>query len=139
MHFGQTKKKKSTVEGQQSNKKRNASRPNCAYAENDFPRQKSIHSFSIVTFCVSMLMVVVWRIITHLCFQPRDREVISQVDVELAAGFKSNSLPGGIVVSPLAVGAKTAEMKAKEEQVQIGWMTEAKDWAGELISGQSMV
>lgn len=26
----------------------------------------------------------------------------------------------------------------KEEQAQIGWMTEAKDWAGELISGQSM-
>lgn len=24
------------------------------------------------------------------------------------------------------------------EEVQIGWMTEAKDWAGELISGQSM-
>ncbi|MCP9265553.1 Calcium-activated potassium channel subunit alpha-1 [Dirofilaria immitis] len=26
----------------------------------------------------------------------------------------------------------------KQEEVQIGWMTEAKDWAGELISGQSM-
>jgi potassium large conductance calcium-activated channel subfamily M alpha protein 1 len=25
----------------------------------------------------------------------------------------------------------------KKEQAQIGWMTEAKDWAGELISGQS--
>uniref|UniRef100_A0A915E2S8 BK channel n=1 Tax=Ditylenchus dipsaci TaxID=166011 RepID=A0A915E2S8_9BILA len=73
---------------------------------------------SIVTFCVSMLLVVVWRIITHLCFQPRDREMITQIDMEAAAGFKS---PTG-----------------QEEQVQIGWMTEAKDWAGELISGQSM-
>lgn len=26
---------------------------------------------------------------------------------------------------------------AAQEEVQVGWMTEAKDWAGELISGQS--
>lgn len=30
--------------------------------------------FSIVTFCVSMLLVVVWRIIAHLCCQPPERE-----------------------------------------------------------------
>nr|UGC41721.1 calcium-activated potassium channel slo-1 [Ditylenchus destructor] len=89
---------------------------------------------SIVTFCVSMLLVVVWRIITHLCFQPREREIVSQVDVELAAGFKS---PVGGTASPPPAG-KGTEVKVKEEQVQIGWMTEAKDWAGELISGQSM-
>lgn len=31
-------------------------------------------SFSIVTFCVSMLLVVTWRIVTHLFCQRRDRE-----------------------------------------------------------------
>ena len=27
--------------------------------------------------------------------------------------------------------------EAKEDEAQIGWVTEAKDWAGELISGQT--
>ena len=36
-----------------------------------------------------------------------------------------------------AVLTATGPIKQAEE-VQIGWMTEAKDWAGELISGQSM-
>jgi hypothetical protein len=36
----------------------------------------------------------------------------------------------------LATGPAAAVKQA--EEVQIGWMTEAKDWAGELISGQSM-
>lgn len=32
----------------------------------------------------------------------------------------------------------TAGPAKQVEEVQIGWVTEAKDWAGELISGQSM-
>ena len=80
--------------------------------------------FSIVTFCVSMLLVVVWRIIAHLCCQHTERPAeIIHADAEYNGGFKTGS-------GPLSKG----EMK-KEEQVQIGWMTEAKDWAGELISG----
>lgn len=76
-----------------------------------------------------MLLVVLWRIITHLCCQPPEREVVPQV----APDFYKPAAPG----SP---GGTTKEVvkNAKEEQVQIGWMTEAKDWAGELISGQSM-
>uniref|UniRef100_A0A914EDG5 BK channel n=1 Tax=Acrobeloides nanus TaxID=290746 RepID=A0A914EDG5_9BILA len=82
---------------------------------------------SIVTFCVSMLLVVVWRIIAHLCCQHTDRPAeIVHADAEYNGGFKTGS-------GPLSKG----DIK-KEEQVQIGWMTEAKDWAGELISGQSM-
>ena len=28
-------------------------------------------------------------------------------------------------------------IKGTEEEMRVGWVTEAKDWAGELISGQS--
>uniref|UniRef100_A0A915CDV4 BK channel n=1 Tax=Parascaris univalens TaxID=6257 RepID=A0A915CDV4_PARUN len=73
---------------------------------------------SIVTFCVSMLLVVMWRIITHLFCQRRDRDELDAIPEQL-----ENEVDG---------------IALKQEEVQIGWMTEAKDWAGELISGQSM-
>jgi potassium large conductance calcium-activated channel subfamily M alpha protein 1 len=92
---------------------------------------------SIVTFCVSMLLVVVWRIIAHLCCQRTEREIIPpEVD-----NINFKALTGS--TSPTIVGTTVNKtdinrLNVKEEQVQIGWMTEAKDWAGELISGQSM-
>ncbi|VDO54828.1 unnamed protein product [Haemonchus placei] len=70
---------------------------------------------SIVTFCVSMLLVVTWRIVTHLfCQRRRDDEL------EVTETVPINSLA------------------LKQEEKHLGWMTEAKDWAGELISGQSL-
>lgn len=73
-----------------------------------------------------MLLVVVWRIVSHLCCQPRDRvEPIPDVEVV--------KLPAGAAPGIL----KTVD-RVKDE-MQIGWMTEAKDWAGELISGQTIV
>nr|QRG35352.1 SLO-1 isoform a [Onchocerca ochengi] len=80
---------------------------------------------SIVTFCVSMLLVVIWRIIAHVFCQQRERDEIDTVfdqDEGKHELFKGDG--DGITI--------------KQEEVQIGWMTEAKDWAGELISGQSM-
>uniref|UniRef100_A0A1I7S254 BK channel n=1 Tax=Bursaphelenchus xylophilus TaxID=6326 RepID=A0A1I7S254_BURXY len=90
---------------------------------------------SIVTFCVSMLLVVLWRIITHLCCQPPEREVLPAVPP--SEFYKTGSTSGSIAGPPLTK-TELNRVNPKEEQVQIGWMTEAKDWAGELISGQSM-
>ncbi|KAL3982935.1 Calcium-activated BK potassium channel alpha subunit family protein [Acanthocheilonema viteae] len=80
---------------------------------------------SIVTFCVSMLLVVIWRIIAHIFCQRRERDEIDAV-FDQDEG-KHELLKGDL--DGIAI---------KQEEVQIGWMTEAKDWAGELISGQSM-
>ena len=112
---------------------------------------------SIVTFCVSMLLVVVWRIITHLFCQPPERESAPQPSAEQKQAVAIGN--GGSFPSATAFNVKTdtggsGRVNAKDEQVQIGWMTEAKvresarksslftfclqDWAGELISGQSM-
>ena len=73
-------------------------------------------------------LFTILQIVTHVCFQQRERgggpePLVSAEDVE---GFKAGK------------GAKPGEQVRKDEPVQIGWMTEAKDWAGELISGQSM-
>lgn len=49
----------------------------CFWLLNDktlFEKLEKEKDFSIVTFCVSMLLVVVWRIITHLCCQ-RERDI----------------------------------------------------------------
>nr|CDQ05099.1 BMA-SLO-1, isoform c [Brugia malayi] len=80
---------------------------------------------SIVTFCVSMLLVVIWRIIAHIFCQRRERE-------ETDAVFDQDEGKHELLKGDLD------GIAIKQEEVQIGWMTEAKDWAGELISGQSM-
>ena len=41
--------------------------------------------------------------------------------------------PAGAAAGTLAAASRPKQ----EEEVHIGWMTEAKDWAGELISGQT--
>uniref|UniRef100_A0A0N4ZBA4 BK channel n=1 Tax=Parastrongyloides trichosuri TaxID=131310 RepID=A0A0N4ZBA4_PARTI len=83
---------------------------------------------SIVTFCVSMFLVVIWRVVAHLFCQRPERDPVEAVpEEEITETLKLN------------INNKEFErLNMKEEQVQLGWMTEAKDWAGELISGQSM-
>lgn len=83
---------------------------------------------SIVTFCVSMLLVVTWRIVTHLFCQRRERE---EVEVAETVPIQLNGKHG-------AVKTEFEGLALKQEEKHLGWMTEAKDWAGELISGQSL-
>ncbi|EYC37682.1 hypothetical protein Y032_0772g2228 [Ancylostoma ceylanicum] len=83
---------------------------------------------SIVTFCVSMLLVVTWRIVTHLFCQRRERE---DLEVSETVQVQLNGKHG-------AVKTEFDGLALKQEEKHLGWMTEAKDWAGELISGQSL-
>nr|ABS45069.1 slowpoke potassium channel family member SLO-1 [Cooperia oncophora] len=85
---------------------------------------------SIVTFCVSMLLVVTWRIVTHLfCQRRREDEVEVTETVPIHLNGKHGAGPVKTEFEGLAL---------KQEEKHLGWMTEAKDWAGELISGQSL-
>ena len=63
---------------------------------------------SLITFFVGLLLVLTWRIVAWLCCQ-----------------HKSNAAKAGAEKPPAAT------------ETEIGWVTEAKDWAGELISGQT--
>ncbi|KAK6032378.1 hypothetical protein OSTOST_01439, partial [Ostertagia ostertagi] len=86
---------------------------------------------SIVTFCVSMLLVVTWRIVTHLFCQRRRED---EVEVTETVPIHLNGKHGAAA----AVKTEFESLALKQEEKHLGWMTEAKDWAGELISGQSL-
>lgn len=89
---------------------------------------------SIVTFCFSMLIVVSWRVFTHLCKNDRSVQFEDVAPEETNAKFNGTaSLANGDgkqMVEPPVEGKPV-------EEAHISWVTEAKDWAGELISGQS--
>ena len=82
---------------------------------------------SLITFFVGLLLVLTWRIFAWLCCQNG------------AADGASVSKPGTPTkgAAPVAVAAAAADAKAGAPAAEIGWVTEAKDWAGELISGQT--
>ncbi|KRZ91450.1 Calcium-activated potassium channel slo-1, partial [Trichinella sp. T8] len=98
---------------------------------------------SIVTFCLSMLLVVTWRILTYICFSTSAVDEAYRVKYDPLAEPEP---PGkdAIVNGTSQIDAinEKSSMVAqpvvdRAEGSQVGWMTEAKDWAGELISGQS--
>ncbi len=68
---------------------------------------------SLITFFVGLILVLTWRILAWCC-----------------QNHKTNTLAKS--GTPQKTGAIT-----KGPDAEIGWVTEAKDWAGELISGQT--
>ncbi|PIO64528.1 hypothetical protein TELCIR_13841 [Teladorsagia circumcincta] len=105
-----------------------------------------------------MLLVVTWRIVTHLFCQRRRED---EVEVAETVPIHLNGKHGAAA----AVKTEFESLALKQEEKHLGWMTEvscprssaeeapieqilvagigqlfstAKDWAGELISGQSL-
>lgn len=73
---------------------------------------------SLITFFTGLLLVLSWRILAWLfCQRPGVRPTAVPTD-GAADGWKPRT-------------------DAEEGGGEVGWMTEAKDWAGELISGQT--
>lgn len=67
-------------------------------------------------------------------FGPKSAQYAQQHQQQWA-GFGQTGL-----LSPAQLAAEQAHQQRYhqvDQQIQVGWMTEAKDWAGELISGQS--
>ncbi|KRX46290.1 Calcium-activated potassium channel slo-1 [Trichinella murrelli] len=105
---------------------------------------------SIITFCLSMLLVVTYRILSHLfCSRPKDRDRFddpndtTSVDDDKRTTdnkFFHDSCQSTANVDEkltLSVVASSQQQQSTTNESHVGWMTEAKDWAGELISGQS--
>ncbi|KRZ54371.1 Calcium-activated potassium channel slo-1 [Trichinella nativa] len=105
---------------------------------------------SIITFCLSMLLVVTYRILSHLfCSRPKDRDRFddpndtASVDDDKRTTdnkFFHDSCQSTANVDEkltLSVVASSQQQQSTTNESHVGWMTEAKDWAGELISGQS--
>ena len=75
---------------------------------------------SLITFFTGLLLVLSWRILAWLfCQRPGVR-------------------PSAVPTVPDGAGEAWKRSDGGEEaDAEVGWMTEAKDWAGELISGQT--
>lgn len=80
---------------------------------------------SLITFFVGMLLVLSWRILAWL--------FCHSYVTKSRRGAEDGGMPSAHQQQP------RAERRSGRGQVDadIGWMTEAKDWAGELISGQT--
>lgn len=70
---------------------------------------------SLITFFSFLLLTLLWRIFEWVLCQNKNKNALA------LKGQK--------------VGGETST--DEEVKADIGWMTEAKDWAGELISGQT--
>ncbi|KFD54423.1 hypothetical protein M514_04766 [Trichuris suis] len=97
---------------------------------------------SIITFCLSMLLVVTYRILNHLCCERKKssrRADVTEPDHRDANGLFPTSASNNTVEKTLLTAAADTQspQQHQTEEAHVGWMTEAKDWAGELISGQS--
>jgi potassium large conductance calcium-activated channel subfamily M alpha protein 1 len=68
---------------------------------------------SMIVFMGGLLVIIIWRIFAYLFCRKRARQVLQRTGSPQKGAFQKSPDP------------------------EIGWMTEAKDWAGELISGQT--
>lgn len=71
---------------------------------------------SIITFLVGLFIILLWRVFAFICCRKKsgDSQAVTKTKVPDSKVAGNN-----------------------KEVAEIGFMTEAKDWAGELISGQS--
>ena len=74
---------------------------------------------SLITFFSGLLLVLSWRILSWLFCQQ------TVAAASAAAAVPSKSTPG------------RRSAGDRPSNGEVGWVTEAKDWAGELISGQT--
>lgn len=84
---------------------------------------------SLISFIGGFAVIAIYRIFIWVCCHKRKK--VPQAKVSNHSGplpAVKGASTGGSGPSPFLKGADP----------EIGWMTEAKDWAGELISGQTM-
>lgn len=101
--------------------------PNMSPGELECMRERKWWCFllsSIFTFLAGLFIILIWRALAFLCCRKEKAAAYSPGAPKQAAAAKK--------------GALDAKRKAGGEgAAEIGFMTEAKDWAGELISGQT--
>jgi len=90
---------------------------NWSLADQECMRDPHWYAFlcsSLITFFSGLLLVLSWRILSWL--------------------FCQQSV---VTVTTKSVLGRSASDDRSAANAEVGWVTEAKDWAGELISGQT--
>lgn len=83
-------------------------------------------SSSLLTFGCGLVVIFIYRLVAWLCCRKKKIQVSFRGSGKHGTGDQA----GGQRPSGGSFLNKTSDP-------EIGWMTEAKDWAGELISGQT--
>lgn len=79
---------------------------------------------SVATFLLCILAVCTYRLLVYLCCQTWKSDTV----------YES---PKAAPSTPVSPGKPSTPLSPTPEEGEVTWMTEAKDWAGELISGQT--
>jgi len=85
---------------------------------------------SLITFFTGLLLVLSWRIISWLFFQ-------KNVPIPPPGGAAGSQLDTASVKGAAEKAEVALPGQPAPDEAEVGWVTEAKDWAGELISGQT--
>jgi len=89
---------------------------------------------SIFTFLAGLALVLIWRALAFICCRKDSGDYAAPGDPKLKGQEQLVPLPPG-AQPPLGPGQKPG--RAQQQEFEATFMTEAKDWAGELISGQT--
>lgn len=81
-------------------------------------------SSSLVTFTTGLVVIIICRLGSMICCRQSNNPAV----------LNAKNCPPGTGPAAEAAGQKPF---LRTSDPEIGWMTEAKDWAGELISGQT--
>ncbi|ESP01401.1 hypothetical protein LOTGIDRAFT_111687 [Lottia gigantea] len=83
---------------------------------------------SLVTFAFGFVIIVIYRLIMIMFCRKKKNQI----------SYRSALANSNTKLSPtIGTGGTSNPLFVKSADPEIGWMTEAKDWAGELISGQT--
>lgn len=86
-------------------------------------------SSSLITFGGGLVVIIVYRLVMYLCCQTKTGQRKSSIITPNTAIHVENTKDSKEKSQGL--------FNIKGHDPEVGWLTEAKDWAGELISGQT--
>lgn len=89
---------------------------------------------SIFTFLAGLALVLIWRALAFICCRKDSGDYAAPGDPKLKGQEQLVPVPPGVNPN-LGPGQKPG--RAQQQEFEATFMTEAKDWAGELISGQT--
>ena len=84
---------------------------------------------SLIFFGAGLVIILIYRLIAWFCCRKKK-------NVQVSYKNAAKQGPADQAAAPGAPGGPGSFLN-KTPDPEIGWMTEAKDWAGELISGQT--
>ncbi|KAK7502028.1 hypothetical protein BaRGS_00006780, partial [Batillaria attramentaria] len=105
---------------------------NSTTVDTDCSKERHWYAFlasSLITFGAGLVVILIYRLIAWLCCRKK-----KNVQVSYKGGAAKQSKGD---VGEQGGQRQGGSMLNKTPDPEVGWMTEAKDWAGELISGQT--